>query len=318
MIGNYDIIPDIHADFTRLVSTLRRLGYHEDSSGWFHPEGRKAAFLGDFIDSGPKNLKVVKTVRSMVEAGNAVAIMGNHELNAILYHTPGESWLGQRFPDKRDGFMRANDEDNRRQHATFLKAAEKCPGEAQEALHWFMTLPMFIDLGDLRLVHACWDGAHIELIRQRRPNGRLRHEDLQEVALEETPFAKAIVNLLKGPEVKLPDGCSFQNPGDKERYHVRFKWWASPGATWREATLSVKDPSQLPEGAIDQALGASLYRHDAPPVFFGHYKRKERPRAPDAHNVMCLDYPAVYCAYRWDGEASLSQNSLIVVDPDAA
>ena len=80
----YDIIPDIHADIDRLTQTLSVLGYVAGAEAWAHPEGRIAAFLGDFIDRGGTNRSVLTLVRAMHYQGHAVAIMGNHELNAQL------------------------------------------------------------------------------------------------------------------------------------------------------------------------------------------------------------------------------------------
>lgn len=81
-----DIIPDIHADIDRLTRTLSHLGYRETDECWFHPEVRTAAFLGDFIDVGTQNAAVISLVRAMERHGQAIAVMGNHELNALLYH----------------------------------------------------------------------------------------------------------------------------------------------------------------------------------------------------------------------------------------
>jgi predicted MPP superfamily phosphohydrolase len=89
MTAHYDIIPDIHADIDRLTQTLSTLGYVEGRGTWGHPEGRIAAFLGDFIDMGRANRSVLNLVRAMRDQGHAVAIMGNHELNALLYHRRG-------------------------------------------------------------------------------------------------------------------------------------------------------------------------------------------------------------------------------------
>ena len=41
-----------------------------------------ALFLGDYLDRGPEIREVLHTVRGMVEAGDALAILGNHESNA--------------------------------------------------------------------------------------------------------------------------------------------------------------------------------------------------------------------------------------------
>ncbi|MBC7740508.1 MAG: hypothetical protein H7245_25680 [Candidatus Saccharibacteria bacterium] len=89
MTQHYDIIPDIQADIDRLTHTLLRLGYGSGGASWAHPEGRMAAFPGDFIDMGNANRSVLTLVRAMRDQGHAVAIMGNHELNALLYRRPG-------------------------------------------------------------------------------------------------------------------------------------------------------------------------------------------------------------------------------------
>ena len=311
-IKRYDIIPDIHACAGRLTATLEALDYRHRSGVWQHPKGRIAAFLGDFIDGGLQNQAVIKAVRKMVESGHAVAIMGNHELNALHYHARGEA---KRDPEgsTQDGFMRLHDNKNCDQHKAFLSEYPLESDRAQGVLSWFLNLPLFLELDGIRLVHACWDARHIELIRSRRPDGRLKAEDLQEVALEQTEFAKAVVNLLKGPEAQLPPGHVFHDYGGAPRTEVRIKWWAEPGATWREAALSVKDSAELPDSQFDGELDVTLYHPDAPPVFFGHYKREGVPQEPDALNVMCLDYPSSACAYRWDGEAKLVPDGLLLV-----
>ena len=43
-----DLISDIHGDLERMESLLEALVYDLDSHR--HPEGRRARFLGDFID----------------------------------------------------------------------------------------------------------------------------------------------------------------------------------------------------------------------------------------------------------------------------
>ena len=85
---NYDIIPDIHGYHGKLLALLDNLGYRRHGGTHRHPEGRKVVFLGDFIDRGPEIREVLHTVRGMVDAGDAHAIMGNHEYNAICYATP--------------------------------------------------------------------------------------------------------------------------------------------------------------------------------------------------------------------------------------
>lgn len=74
-------------------------------------------------------------------------------------------------------------------------------------LRWFLTRPLFLDLGGLRLVHACWDDVRIEAILARRPSGHLTADELQEIALEKgaSGFAEAVLTTLKGLEAELPE-----------------------------------------------------------------------------------------------------------------
>src|SRR3954451_14150918 len=90
----YDLIGDIHGHADELVQLLEALGYRKNHGIYEHPE-RKVIFLGDFIDRGPQIRQVLEIARPMIEAGHALAVMGNHELNALAYHTedrhaPGE------------------------------------------------------------------------------------------------------------------------------------------------------------------------------------------------------------------------------------
>jgi hypothetical protein len=69
---SYDIIGDIHGYCDKLIALLSKLGYRERQGAWRHPE-RTAVFVGDFIHRGPRQVDTVRTVRTMVEAGSALA-----------------------------------------------------------------------------------------------------------------------------------------------------------------------------------------------------------------------------------------------------
>ena len=69
----YDIIGDVHGYAHLLRKMLLELGYRKTLSGYSHPE-RKAVFVGDFINRGPSIRKTLRTIRTMVENGNAHAI----------------------------------------------------------------------------------------------------------------------------------------------------------------------------------------------------------------------------------------------------
>lgn len=82
--GPFDIIGDVHGCFDELYSLLSKLGYEiaaRNGEGYEvrHPGGRKAIFLGDLVDRGPKIPQVLKLVMSMTESGQALAVPGNHD-----------------------------------------------------------------------------------------------------------------------------------------------------------------------------------------------------------------------------------------------
>ncbi len=125
----YDLVGDIHGYADELVQLLEALGYQEVQGTYRHCE-RKAIFVGDFIDRGPKIRQVLEIVRPMVEQGSALAIMGNHELNAVAYHTedpeaPGK-YLRERSP---------KNEKQHRQTVEQLKSDHAVPGNRQAGVH---------------------------------------------------------------------------------------------------------------------------------------------------------------------------------------
>lgn len=82
----YDLIGDIHGHAAELEALLVKLGYQLDGPCYRH-ESRRVIFFGDFVDRGPQQRRVLEIVRPMVEAGSALAVMGNHEFNAIAFFT---------------------------------------------------------------------------------------------------------------------------------------------------------------------------------------------------------------------------------------
>jgi protein phosphatase len=90
--GPFDIIGDLHGCCDELEELLRLLGYEiagrVDDPAWSgplysHPAGRKAIFLGDLGDRGPRIVDTFKLVRTMVVAGNALCLPGNHDVKLL-------------------------------------------------------------------------------------------------------------------------------------------------------------------------------------------------------------------------------------------
>jgi len=91
--GPFDIIGDVHGCCDELEALLARLGYEEialeavdpvwGSRAFAHPEGRRAVFVGDLVDRGPRVLDVVRLVRNMVVHGSALCVPGNHDVKLL-------------------------------------------------------------------------------------------------------------------------------------------------------------------------------------------------------------------------------------------
>ena len=78
--GPFDIVGDVHGCHRELLSLLDRLGYATAAEPISHPQGRRAVFLGDLVDRGPGVAEVLDVAMSMVAAGNALCVAGNHEV----------------------------------------------------------------------------------------------------------------------------------------------------------------------------------------------------------------------------------------------
>ena len=69
-LQGYDVIGDIHGCAHTLTQLLARMGYSLQAGVWRHPT-RKALFLGDIIDRGPRIREALHLVHDMVETGAA-------------------------------------------------------------------------------------------------------------------------------------------------------------------------------------------------------------------------------------------------------
>jgi protein phosphatase len=85
--GPFDIIGDVHGCGDELEILLGKLGY---AIAWSEtngertvkvtpPVGRKAVFVGDLVDRGPRTPDVLRIAMSMCAAGDALCVEGNHE-----------------------------------------------------------------------------------------------------------------------------------------------------------------------------------------------------------------------------------------------
>jgi len=271
-------------------------------------------FLGDLIDRGPGQLDTLLMVRSMVAAGSAQIVLGNHEFNAVAYATP--------HPE-RDDFCRSHNDKHTSQHEAFLADVTFGSPLHRSIIDWFTTIPLWLDLGGLRVVHACWSADHIEHLEAKTgPGNTLTEQLVIDATTAGTPIHDAVETVLKGPEVHL-DGVRYVDKDGHPRDHARLRWWDSEATTLRNGVL-IEDATQLHDAdgrPIDQLPDRPLTDDelqaytDPDPVLFGHYWWRRETAETVNPRATCLDFSVakggVLRAYRWDGEDQLDERKFV-------
>jgi len=300
--GALDLVGDVHGEHEALDHLLQALGY--DAAG-DHPEGRRLVFVGDLTDRGPDSVSVVLKVARLVRDGRAQCIAGNHELN-ILRKAPkeGNGWVLPVNHDHAEGKFRAS-----------LSALDHHRAAIEQ---FFATLPLALERGDLRVVHACWHGPSIEALRTARDAGTVAADErfvassqrlLEESGLleayqrERHEFGAALRDARAAPPL-LPAIAEF---GARRQM-------ANPV---RVLTSGIERPARAPfySGGrwrmVERVAWWQEYQ-DPIPVVFGHFWRRPLAAPADAtdersgpdlfagtrfdqwlgprHNAFCVDY----------------------------
>ena len=283
MNPTFDIIPDIHGQYEKLVDLISKLGWFEMQGSWKHRDkGRKIIFLGDFIDRGKQNLKVVSLIRNLQSEELAYAIIGNHELNAIYFHSQNPM---TGHP------LRAHSPANIQQHKSFLNEFPLKNSETEDIINWFCSLPLFLDFSSFRVVHACWTSSAIGTLSKINKLGIFPREFYIENNLKKSKAYFAIELLTKGPEARLPVNTLFTDKTGIQRRALRLAWWRDKAKSWRDLAVSVPNTSLIPDSTFNNWDEIELYPKNAPPVFFGHYWM-DSPLRVERQNALCLDYSA--------------------------
>lgn len=226
MTYSVDIIGDIHGQLSALEALRHELGY---GSEWSHPDGRVPVFLGDLVDRGPDSLGVAELVMGLVQSRRALCLMGNHEYNLVAFDCGLSKPKSSNRPTIEDVKTRRDRWD--------------------PILAWFRTLPVALDLPELRVVHAVWHLPSIEAVGPVlgraivSPVGRGDAVSwLEGHVVLESPFDAAGLKQglpkaaddsddphevpIKGYEAEAPE--PFVDVDGKTRTQTRVTWWKDP------------------------------------------------------------------------------------------
>ncbi len=225
--GPIDIVGDVHGEYDALDLLLAELGY--DRQG-HHAEGRRLVFVGDLTDRGPDSPAVVDWVTDLIAAGNAQAVLGNHELNILLHR-------------KREGNAWFFGQEEELGHPSRLVPQRLADDEIrQRALALFRSLPIVLERADLTVVHACGEAAAIEYLREKtdaaltfKESEDHLHRELAALSYDDVERQLALQNgnpvrvLTSGPEKHAEPFVA----GGKQRKQARSPWWEDyDGERW--------------------------------------------------------------------------------------
>jgi len=243
-------------------------------------------------------------VRDLCVSGQALCLMGNHEFNLI---------------EKRHGRTSAKSS-----NGETIADMEARPRLWRPILEFFESLPLALELPDLRVTHATWNAGCIEELRPalREPSpdhlvapewaplihlhapyhgGRLRpgvpeHRFVDEVCGPQ--WERSIEILLKGHEMEAPG--PFQDNDGTWRDKVRAQWWLDghPEVP-RDRRVVFGHYWNMPpiEGRHDALAPPHPSGHPKLRAWFddnhAHVEPRGCVRVPDHVKVVCIDYNGV-------------------------
>lgn len=322
MTQYFDIIGDIHGHADALEQLLRKMEYSL-IDGCYRHATRQAIFLGDFIDRGTQQRKVLNVVMPMIEQGCARSVMGNHEFNALAYHHQDPH---RRHPGSDNTWLRPRTNKNTHQHLAFLNEylGTHNEKELEKVLAFFWGLPLWLDLEGVRVVHACWSKKEIEAARPvLNSDNTLTMDGLVKASMAykadtgDSSLFDAIEILLKGVEFPMPAGTFFKDKDGVKRDKMRIKWWHNHERPLGEVAFEARGLDAESAMTLVKAEDFPGYSVHEKPVFLGHYWLKGTPGRL-AENVACLDYSIAkdgkLVAYRWSGEQELTDGNFVFVE----
>ena len=307
-VKNYDIIGDVHGFAYALENLLEKLGYKEGENGYQYAGtdgSRQAIFVGDLVDRGNDIRRTVNIVRAMVDNGSAQMVMGNHEFNAIAYFTPVAN-----------GFLRQHNKRSNKQIKATVDQFSDYQDEWQSHIEWFKQLPLFLDLGHFRVVHACWDSQLIEQLQSRHQTQIINDVFLMEAEDSSSFAGQLIERLTRGISLRLPKGQLLMGRDGYYRHSFRVNFWSKKTDIYDDIVFQ---PDPLPEDMQQQVLTKEeklqlvFYSENEKPLFIGHYWLGGEPMLV-SKNIACLDYSAVnggkLVAYNFNVDKELAVGKL--------
>ena len=197
----YDVIGDVHGSADKLDRPARRTRVPVVDGAYRTPT-RTAVFVGDLMDRGDGQVEVARVVRAM-HASRVRAGWSSATMSSTPSPTPPP------IPTVPGDFARTHLGRHGAHNPTCIVPTwtRWSRGSALHRSHlaWFRTLPLYLDLGGIRIAHACWHPASLAVLdKWTAPGAPLRDSFILEANTRGTEAFEAVEVVLKGPELRLP------------------------------------------------------------------------------------------------------------------
>ncbi|MEZ9367958.1 hypothetical protein AB4140_03880 [Shewanella sp. 10N.286.51.B2] len=163
-VGNVSLyfIGDIYGRLDKLTDLLAEIDFDIDD-----PQSSiqfvKLVFCGNLIASHQpaqtdaaaiEHIALLNFIKRLVDEGYAYCLLGINEFNAIGWskHHPITD-----EPLVSASKLALNSDSLSQQGPFFLSLFDPADESIYQWIDWFMSLPLFLDFGHIRAVHACWD-----------------------------------------------------------------------------------------------------------------------------------------------------------------
>ena len=174
---------------------------------------------------------------------------------------------------------------------------------------------MWLDLGGIRVVHACWHEPSRALLQATclDAGNRFTEHGFRLANAERTDDNRAAEIILKGPEISLPPPHSFVDKDGHVRREARLRWWDSMALTYRTACSGWTGARIIsPTGQSRRALHMTTRR-----LFCLAITWMNGEPVLTSPTAACLDFSiakgGVLAAYRWSGERNANRHNLVFV-----
>lgn len=299
----YDVVSNVDHPHA-LERLLHRLDYRSCHGTWSHPDGRIPVFLGGAVDRHGEMRACAPMLQELVDSGSALMTLGPEELAELERHVS-----------------------RRRQrvlvHAGAGAPEHDLPGGAADLGEWFRSVPLWLDLPGLRVVHGCWSDADVELLRDALDGNCLVDDERFEMVISSPRHRRAVRTLLSGATIELPEYLWCRDGRGEVVRSARFRWWSKGPMTLRQRAMLPPGCTTL-DGRFPAVLDDTPVRAGAPqlgsggtPVVIARTAGVGGPVLLSS-TVLCLGGTAKGVGgpvvYRWNGETCLDATNLLHFD----